>query len=153
MTLKTSLVIGGDAQGAIAAAHGAEASLDGVATAAKRASAANDQLAASSVKASGAARAGYTNLGRQVSDIQVQLQGGANIGQIIAQQGGQVADAVAQMGGRFSGFARFLAGPWGAAVIAGGSLLATFAAGMFSAIIGGWANGAIGSELVTKEIA
>ncbi|MEQ1499429.1 MAG: peptidoglycan DD-metalloendopeptidase family protein [Novosphingobium sp.] len=127
MTLRTSLVIGGDAQGAVAAANAAETGLNGITTAAGRAAAANDQLASSSTRATAQARAGYLNLGRQVSDVQVQLQGGANIGQIIAQQGGQVADAVAMMDGRFSGLARFLAGPWGAAVIMGTSLLASLA--------------------------
>ncbi|MEA3265207.1 MAG: phage tail length tape measure family protein, partial [Pseudomonadota bacterium] len=69
------------------------------------------------------AQAGYTNLGRQVQDVAVQLQSGTNIGTIVAQQGGQIADAVAQMGGRFSGLAAFLSGPWGAAVIVGAGLL------------------------------
>lgn len=71
----------------------------------------------------GQAAAGYQNFGRQVQDVAVQLQGGANIGTIIAQQGGQIADAVAQMGGRFAGLASFLAGPWGAALIVGTGLL------------------------------
>ena len=72
------------------------------------------------------ARAGYTNFGRQVQDVAVTLQGGANIGTIISQQGGQIADAVAQMGGRFAGVASFLAGPWGAALIVGTGLLVNF---------------------------
>ncbi len=67
----------------------------------------------------GQAQAGYVNLGRQMQDVAVQLQGGANIGTIIAQQGGQVADAVAMMGGRFSGFASFMRGPWGAGITVG----------------------------------
>lgn len=72
---------------------------------------------------SGQAAAGYQNFGRQVQDVAVQLQGGANLGTIISQQGGQIADAVAQMGGRFAGLASFLAGPWGAALIVGTGLL------------------------------
>lgn len=72
------------------------------------------------------AQAGYVNFGRQVQDVAVGLQGGQNIGTIIAQQGGQVADAVSQMGGKFGGLASFLAGPWGAAVIIGASFLASF---------------------------
>jgi hypothetical protein len=74
----------------------------------------------------GQARAGYINLGRQVQDVAVQMQGGANIGTIVAQQGGQIADAVAQMGGRFAGFASFLAGPWGAAIIVGAGVLLNY---------------------------
>ena len=72
----------------------------------------------------GQAQAGYTNLGRQIQDVTVQLQGGANIGTIISQQGGQVADAVAQMGGRFAGFASFMAGPVGSVIILITGLLA-----------------------------
>lgn len=71
----------------------------------------------------GQQRAAYTNLGRQAQDMAVMLQGGANIGTIIATQGGQVADAVSQMGGKFSGLASFLAGPWGAAIILGVGML------------------------------
>lgn len=74
-----------------------------------------------------AAQAGYVNLGRQMQDVAVELQGGINIGTIVAQQGGQIADAVAQMGGRFSGLAAFLAGPWGAAIIVGTGVLLNFA--------------------------
>lgn len=69
------------------------------------------------------AAAGYQNFGRQVQDVAVQLQGGANLGTIISQQGGQIADAVAMMGGRFAGIASFLAGPWGAAIIVASGLL------------------------------
>lgn len=71
----------------------------------------------------GQARAGYQNFGRQVQDVAVQLQTGANLGTIIGMQGPQIADAVAMMGGRFSGLASFLAGPWGAAVFVGTSVL------------------------------
>ncbi|OZA18508.1 MAG: hypothetical protein B7Y02_01470, partial [Rhodobacterales bacterium 17-64-5] len=70
-----------------------------------------------------AAAAGYTNFGRQVQDVAVQMQSGTNLGTIISQQGGQIADAVAQMGGRFAGLASFLAGPWGAALIVGTGML------------------------------
>ena len=71
----------------------------------------------------GQARAGYTNFGRQIQDVAVMAKGGANIGTIISTQGGQIADAVAQMGGRFSGFAAFMAGPWGTAVLLASSVL------------------------------
>lgn len=72
----------------------------------------------------GQARAGYINLGRQMQDVAVMAQGGMSLGSIISTQGGQIADAVAQMGGRFAGLASFLAGPWGAAVFVGASMLA-----------------------------
>ena len=71
----------------------------------------------------GQARAGYQNFGRQIQDVAVMAKGGANIGTILSTQGGQIADAVAMMGGRFSGLATFLAGPWGAAVFLGASVL------------------------------
>lgn len=79
----------------------------------------------------GAARAGYAQLGQQMQDVAVMAQGGANIGTIIATQGGQVATAVQMMGGRMSGFAGFLAGPWGTAVLVGASLLANLVTQMF----------------------
>ncbi|MCX7284408.1 MAG: phage tail length tape measure family protein [Novosphingobium sp.] len=72
---------------------------------------------------SGQAAAGYQNFGRQVQDVAVQLQGGANLGTIISQQGGQIADAVAMMGGRAAGFASFMAGPWGALITVGTGVL------------------------------
>jgi len=86
-----------------------------------------------STVSAGQARAGYQNLGRQMQDVTVMLQGGANIGTIISTQGGQVADAVAMMGGRFAGVAEFLAGPWGAAIIVGVGMLANLAEGFLKA--------------------
>lgn len=66
----------------------------------------------------GQARAGYTNLTRQIQDVAVMASmPGVNIGTIITTQGGQVADAVAQMGGRFAGLAKFMSGPYGTALI------------------------------------
>lgn len=79
------------------------------------------------------AKNGYINLGRQMQDVAVMAQGGMNLGQIISTQGGQIADAVAQMGGRFAGFASFLAGPWGAAVLVGASMLANLATSLLEA--------------------
>lgn len=71
----------------------------------------------------GQQRAGYQNLGRQMQDVAVMARGGMSIGAIISTQGPQVADAVAMMGGKMSGFASFLAGPYGAAVFFAGSIL------------------------------
>ncbi|MDB2694397.1 hypothetical protein N9Y45_03005 [Erythrobacter sp.] len=82
----------------------------------------------------GAARAGYVQLGQQMQDVATMaMMPGVNIGTIIATQGGQVATAVQMMGGRFSGLAGFIAGPWGAAVLVGASLLGTLASEFFSA--------------------
>lgn len=71
----------------------------------------------------GQQRAAYTNFGRQAQDVAVMLKGGMSIGAILATQGPQVADAIAMMGGRMSGFASFLAGPWGAGVFLASSVL------------------------------
>jgi Prophage tail length tape measure protein len=124
MALKTSLVITGDSASAAAALAQVEQGLDRATAAARRTAVANDEVAAKTVVSARQAAAGYTNLGRQIQDVTVQLQGGANIGTIIAQQGGQVADAVAQMGGRFAGFASFMAGPVGSVIIVVAGLLA-----------------------------
>lgn len=124
MALKTSLVITGDSASAAAALAQVEQGLDRASAAARRTAAANDEVATKTVVSTRQAAAGYTNLGRQIQDVTVQLQGGANIGTIIAQQGGQVADAVAQMGGRFAGFASFMAGPVGSVIIVVAGLLA-----------------------------
>lgn len=90
------------------------------------------QAMTGAVETSRAAKAAYVNLGRQMQDVAVMASmPGINIGTIITTQGGQIADAVSQMGNRFSGFASFLAGPWGAAVIVATGMLATFAQKMF----------------------
>lgn len=70
-------------------------------------------------KVNGQAKQGYFMLGQQAQDVAIMLQGGANIGTIIATQGGQVATAVQMMGGKMSGLAGFMAGPWGAAITVG----------------------------------
>jgi len=131
VTLKTSLVISGDAAGANAALAGAVTGLGQVEQAAQRAAAANDQLGASVTRGTRQAQAGYVNLGRQVQDVAVQLQSGTNIGTIVAQQGGQIADAVSQMGGRFAGLATFLSGPWGAAITVGVGVLINMAGALW----------------------
>lgn len=67
------------------------------------------------------------NLGRQISDVGSQLATGTNPLTILAQQAPQVADAITDMGGRAAKFAAFLSGPWGAALLAAGSVLALIA--------------------------
>jgi hypothetical protein len=81
-------------------------------------------------QATGEARVGYMMLGQQAQDVAIMLQGGANIGTIIATQGGQVATAVQMMGGKMSGFAGFMAGPWGAAITVGIGVLVNLAMAM-----------------------
>lgn len=82
----------------------------------------------------GAARAGYVQLGQQMQDVATMaMMPGVNIGTIIATQGGQVATAVQMMGGRFSSLAGFIAGPWGAAILVGASLLGTMVSKLWEA--------------------
>lgn len=140
MTLKTSLVIGGDAQDAIAALIGFEQRLAKAEAAARKLGTANEEMGQKATKASGLAQAGYINLGRQAQDVAVQLQGGANIGLIIGQQSSQIIDAFQMIAmaqdkgqGRFAKFASFLSGPWGIALTIATSLAVTFAGSLFDA--------------------
>ncbi|MEA3018400.1 MAG: hypothetical protein QOI38_3122 [Sphingomonadales bacterium] len=71
-------------------------------------------------------RAAYTNFGQQIQDVTQQIALGINPFTILAQQGGQVAYALEGMGGRGASVARFFAGPWGSAIIAGTSLVGMF---------------------------
>jgi hypothetical protein len=65
------------------------------------------------------------NIGRQIADAGAQLAGGQSPFLIFAQQAPQIADALADTGGRAAKVAAFFAGPWGAAVLAAGSVLGT----------------------------
>jgi len=81
--------------------------------------------AASGTIARDMARAGNAsrNVGRQIADVGAQLAGGQSFFMILAQQAPQFADAMADSQGRVAAFARFLSGPWGAAILAGASVL------------------------------
>lgn len=85
------------------------------------------------VVSAGASAAASRNLGRQISDIGTGLAGGQSPFLILAQQAPQVADALADTGGKAAKVAMFFAGPWGAALLAAGSILGTLAAKAFSA--------------------
>lgn len=69
-------------------------------------------------------------LGYQISDVGVQLAGGQSPFLILAQQGPQVVNALDGVQGRIGKVATFLSGPWGAALLAGGSMLGMFASKM-----------------------
>lgn len=71
------------------------------------------------------------NLGRQISDIGVGLAGGQSPFLILAQQAPQVADALADTGGKAARVAAFFAGPWGAALLAAGSIAGVLAGKIF----------------------
>ncbi|WJY18673.1 hypothetical protein QQS45_00005 [Alteriqipengyuania flavescens] len=81
---------------------------------------------AGSVASAGMQRAAYQQLGFQVQDITSQVALGVNPLVVLAQQGGQTASALSMMGdagdgakGKMVKFATFLSGPWGAAILAG----------------------------------
>jgi hypothetical protein len=65
------------------------------------------------------------NLGRQIADVGTGLASGQSPFIILAQQAPQVADALADTEGKVASLARFFAGPWGAAILAAGSVLST----------------------------
>lgn len=77
--------------------------------------------------AAGRQRAGYQQLGFQISDIASQAAVGTNAFVIFAQQGNQVAFALSQFGGQLGRVAGFLTGPWGAAVLGAVSILGLLA--------------------------
>ncbi|RSV15686.1 hypothetical protein CA235_07490 [Sphingomonas sp. ABOLF] len=74
-------------------------------------------------RSAGAMANAQRNLGRQVADVGAQVAGGQSPFLILAQQAPQVADALADTGGRAAQVAAFFAGPWGAALLAAGSVL------------------------------
>lgn len=81
------------------------------------------------VRSSRAIAAAQQNLGRQIADVGAQLASGSSPFLILAQQAPQVADAMSGMEGKAASVARFFAGPWGAALLAAGSVLAVVAEG------------------------
>lgn len=85
------------------------------------------------VVSSGAMANAQRNLGRQISDIGTQLASGSSPFLILAQQAPQVADALSDTGGRAAQVAAFFAGPWGAALLAGASVLGVLVGKLFEA--------------------
>ncbi|MDF0543331.1 phage tail length tape measure family protein [Sphingobium sp. H39-3-25] len=67
------------------------------------------------------------NLGRQIADVGASLSSGSSPFMVLAQQAPQVADALTDMGGRASKVAAFFTGPWGAALLAAGSIVGVLA--------------------------
>lgn len=99
-------------------------STDQYMTATMRAKAALDSSSASLQRhgnMTGEQRARYVQLGYQMQDISMQLATGVNPLIVLAQQGGQTASALAGAGGVAGRVASFFAGPWGAALLAGGA--------------------------------
>lgn len=78
--------------------------------------------------------AGFQQAGFQVSDFFVQVGGGTSAVRAMSQQLPQLTQAIALMGmgaeesaGKFGAFARFMGGPWGAAITVGASVLGVLA--------------------------
>ncbi|MEG3086184.1 phage tail length tape measure family protein [Sphingomonas sp. PB4P5] len=87
---------------------------------------------------------GTRNLGRQIADVGASLASGSSPFLILAQQAPQVADALADTGGKAAVVARFFAGPWGAALLAAGSV-----AGV---LFGKLLEGGMTVETLTKKL-
>lgn len=85
----------------------------------------NNALDAQS-KALRQSRQGTQQLGMQINDFATSVSTGASPIQAFNQQIGQVGFALSQMGGRLGAVGRFLAGPWGAAILVGTMLLGQF---------------------------
>ena len=71
----------------------------------------------------GQQRAGMQQLSYQIGDVAQQFALGTNPMIIFAQQGQQVIQALTMMHGGASGLAGFMAGPWGAAIMGGVTVL------------------------------
>lgn len=84
-------------------------------------------------RSSAAAANAGRNMGRQFADVGASLASGASPFMVIAQQAPQMADALADGTGKLAGFARFLAGPWGAAMLAAASVLGVLIEKMIAA--------------------
>lgn len=98
---------------------------NGVQGATKRIEAAVDRATATIER--DAARIGNAqrNIGRQFADIGAQAASGQSPFLIFAQQAPQLADALTDTGGKAARVAAFFSGPWGAAILAAGSILGT----------------------------
>lgn len=85
------------------------------------------------VRSAGQIANGTRNLGRQFADVGASLAGGSSPFIVLAQQAPQVAEALDDMGGKAGRVAAFFTGPWGAALLAAGSVLGVLASEAFKA--------------------
>lgn len=98
--------------------------------------AAEAQMAAASMRnvtaTAASQRAGMQQLGYQISDVGAQVASMgfsmSNVARVVAVQSSQVVQAIAMMRGSATGFIGFLSGPWGAAIMAGVSVLSILGA-------------------------
>lgn len=83
-------------------------------------------------KVSGRIANAQRNLGRQIADVGSSLASGSSPFMVLAQQAPQVADALTDMGGKAGKVAAFFSGPWGAALLAAGSVVGVLASSLLS---------------------
>jgi hypothetical protein len=82
-------------------------------------------------QSAGAARAAYTNLGFQISDITQSLALGISPFVVFGQQAGQTAAAVAGMGGVLGRVGTFLSGPFGSIILGAVTVVGLLASKLF----------------------
>lgn len=87
-----------------------------------------DQSVINSVRSQ---RQAYLQLGQQLQDVAIQAQLGTNPLVILTQQGSQAAFALSGLEGKAGSVARFLAGPWGAALFLGITALGMLTKGLW----------------------
>lgn len=84
------------------------------------------------------------NMGRQIADVGSSLASGSSPFLVLAQQAPQMADALADSGGRAAKVAAFFAGPWGAALLAAGSVVGV--------LVGELLNSGEAADSLTKKL-
>jgi hypothetical protein len=97
-------------------------------------------------------RAGFAsqNLGRQIADVGTSLASGSSPFLVIAQQAPQMADALAGTTGVAGRMATFFAGPWGAALLAAGSVLGVLAGNLIDTQDETEKVGTVGKDMAEK---
>ncbi len=105
----------------------------GAAKAAAQAQAQLDRAQTSAAGSARAQRAGMQQLGLQFGDFTQQVSLGINPVVAFGQQAGQAAYAASQMGGAVGAVGTFLAGPWGAIILAATTVVGGFAYQMLTA--------------------
>lgn len=92
-----------------------------------------DRAMKQTVISTGQLRAGAQQLSFQLADVATSLASGARPLQVFAQQSTQVIQAIGLMTNSTKGFVGFIGGPWGVALTAGITLLASFGSRLFEA--------------------
>jgi len=100
-----------------------QAELNKSATGVTKLSAANDRA----VRSSAQHRMAVQDLGYQISDFGTQVLSGQGVMRAMVQQSGQVAFALSGMEGAAGSVGKFMAGPWGAAILIGVEALSMLA--------------------------